>query len=74
MRLLLVEDDRNIADFIVKGFREAGFAVDHAPDGEEGLQMAQTVSYDVAVVDIMLPRLDGISLLVELRNRRINTP
>jgi DNA-binding response OmpR family regulator len=74
MRLLLVEDDRNIADFIVKGFREAGFAVDHALDGEEGLQMAQVVPYDVAVVDIMLPKLDGISLLVELRNRRINTP
>jgi DNA-binding response OmpR family regulator len=74
MRLLLVEDDRTIADFIVKGFREAGFAVDHAVDGEEGLQMAQAVPYAVAVVDIMLPRLDGISLLVELRNRRIHTP
>jgi len=74
MRLLLVEDDRNIAEFIIKGFREAGFAVDHAHDGEEGLQMAQGVRYDVAVVDIMLPRLDGISLLVALRDRRIHTP
>jgi two-component system OmpR family response regulator len=74
MRLLLVEDDQNIADFIVKGFREAGFAVDHAPTGEEGLQMAELVRYDVAVVDIMLPRLDGISLLGALRQRRINTP
>lgn len=74
MRLLLVEDDQNIADFIVKGFREAGFAVDHAIDGEEGLHMAEAVRYDVAVVDIMLPRLDGISLLETIRQRRINTP
>jgi DNA-binding response OmpR family regulator len=74
MRLLVVEDDQNIADFIIKGFREAGFAVDHAVDGEEGLQRAQVVNYDVAVVDIMLPRLDGISLLGALRHERINTP
>jgi two-component system, OmpR family, response regulator len=74
MRLLLVEDDQNIADFIVKGFREAGFAVDHAGDGEEGLQLAEAVRYDVAVVDIMLPGMDGISLLGALRQRRINTP
>lgn len=74
MRLLLVEDDQTIADFIVKGFREAGFAVDHAIDGEEGLHMAEAVRYDVAVVDIMLPKLDGISLLETLRQRRINTP
>jgi DNA-binding response OmpR family regulator len=74
MRLLLVEDDQNIADFIVKGFQEAGFAVDHVADGETGLQMAIAVRYDVAVVDIMLPRLDGISLLGSLRQRRVNTP
>jgi DNA-binding response OmpR family regulator len=74
MRLLLVEDDQNIADFIVKGFREAGFAVDHAGDGEEGLQLAEAVQYDAAVVDIMLPNLDGISLLGLLRHRRVNTP
>lgn len=74
MRLLVVEDDKNIADFIVKGFREAGFAVDHAIDGEDGLQRAQVIRYDVAVVDIMLPKLDGISLLIALRQDRINTP
>lgn len=74
MRLLVVEDDQNIADFIVKGFREAGFAVDHAIDGEEGLQMARIVRYDIAVVDIMLPRLDGISLLGALRQCGINMP
>jgi len=74
MRLLLVEDDQNIAAFIVKGFQEAGFAVDHAADGLTGLDMALTVRYDVAVVDIMLPRLDGISLLEALRRRKTNTP
>lgn len=74
MRLLLVEDEQNIADFIAKGFREAGFAVDLALDGDEGLHMAEAVSYDLAVVDIMLPRLDGISLLGMLRQRQINTP
>jgi len=74
MRLLLVEDDKTIADFIVKGFQEAGFSVDHALDGEDGLNMALAVTYDVAVVDIMLPKMDGISLVGSLRHRRINTP
>lgn len=74
MRLLLVEDDQNIAEFIVKGFHEAGFAVDHVLNGEDGLQFAELVRYDVAVVDIMLPRLDGISLLQLLRKRGNKTP
>lgn len=74
MRLLLVEDDQNIAGFIVKGFQEAGFAVDHAADGESGLSLALSVPYDAAVVDIMLPKLDGIGLLSALRQHRINTP
>ena len=74
MRLLLVEDDQNIAGFIVKGFQEAGFAVDHAADGESGLSLALSVPYDAAVVDIMLPKLDGIALLSALRQHRINTP
>lgn len=74
MRLLLVEDDQSIADFIVKGFREAGFAVDHTSDGEDALQLFRMVHYDVAVVDIMLPRLDGISLLQLLRSQGISTP
>ncbi len=74
MRLLLVEDDQNIAGFIVKGFQEAGFAVDHAADGESGLSLALSVPYDAVVVDIMLPKLDGIGLLSALRQHRINTP
>ena len=74
MRLLVVEDDVTIASFLVKGLKEAGFAVDHAREGEHGLQLASTEAYDVAIVDVMLPKLDGLSLIEELRRRRINTP
>ena len=74
MRLLLVEDDQDIAAFIAKGFREAGFAVDHATDAENGLQLALVVRYDVAVLDIMLPGLDGMSLLGMLRERQSRLP
>jgi DNA-binding response OmpR family regulator len=74
MRLLVIEDDRTIADFIVNGFRQAGFAVDHAADGEAGLEMALAVRYDVAVLDLMLPRRDGTSVLCELRQRDVTTP
>ena len=74
MRVLLVEDDLKLASFISKGLREGGFAVDHCADGEDGLHMASTEPYDVAIVDIMLPKLDGLSLIDELRNRKNNTP
>jgi two-component system OmpR family response regulator len=74
MRILLVEDDLKIADFILKGLKEAGFAADHATDGEEGLYMASTEPYDTAIIDIMLPKLDGLTLIEELRRKRINTP
>jgi len=74
MRLLLVEDDVKIALFVVNGLREAGFAVDHAADGEDGLHLALTEPYDIAVVDIMLPKLDGLSLIEEIRRNNINTP
>ena len=74
MRILVVEDDRKIASFIVKGLQQAGFAVDHAENGEEGLDLVLTVPYDAAVVDIMLPRLDGLSLIAEMRRQKINTP
>src|SRR4029078_11308561 len=74
MRALLVEDDAAIADFVVRGLREAGFAVDHQADGEAGLAAAVTGAYDVAVVDLMLPRRDGLSLIEELRRRGIATP
>jgi two-component system, OmpR family, response regulator len=74
MRTLIVEDDHKIASFVVKGLKEAGFAVDQAASGNDGLHLALTGAYDVAVVDIMLPALDGLSLITELRNRKINTP
>jgi len=74
VRILVVEDDTKIASFILKGLREAGFAVDHASDGDEGLFLALSEPYDVAVIDIMLPGLDGLSLIEELRRRQVNTP
>lgn len=74
MRILLVEDDMKISSFILKGLKEAGFAVDHAADGEDGLHLALHEPYDAAVIDIMLPRLDGLSIIEELRRQKINTP
>jgi len=74
MRILLVEDDPRTAEFILKGLRQEGFAVDHAADGEEGLHLAATTPYDAAVVDIMLPKLDGLSLIDALRQYRNATP
>ena len=74
MRLLLVEDDIKIAQFVTNGLREAGFAVDHAVDGEEGLHLALTEPYDLAVVDLMLPKLDGLALIEQVRKEKINTP
>jgi two-component system, OmpR family, response regulator len=74
MRALLVEDDPTIADFVARGLREAGFAVDHFADGEGGLTAAARGPYDVAVVDLMLPKRDGLSLIEELRRRGIGTP
>lgn len=74
MRILLVEDDVKIATFILKGLKEAGFAADHATDGKEGLYMALNEPYDTAIIDIMLPKLDGLTLIEELRRKKINTP
>ena len=74
MRLLLVEDDPKIASFIIKGFKAEGFAVDHAGDGENGLHLALTEPYDAAIVDIMLPKLDGLELIRRMRTEKINTP
>jgi two-component system, OmpR family, response regulator len=74
VRALLVEDDAMIADFVVRGLREAGFAVDHEADGDAGLAAALKNVYDVAIVDLMLPRRDGLSLIEELRRRGVATP
>jgi DNA-binding response OmpR family regulator len=74
MKVLIVEDDLKIASFVIKGLRQAGFAVDHAANGEDGLHFAETGDYDAAVVDIMLPKLDGLTLIQKLRAQGVNTP
>ena len=74
MRVLLVEDDSTIAEFVDKGLREAGFAVDRAADGRGGLELATKGSYDAAIIDVMLPGLDGLALIDTLRARGIQTP
>lgn len=74
MRILVVEDDQKIASFIEKGLREAGFAVDCAADGEEGLDLGQNEPYDAAIVDVMLPKRDGLSLIEALRREKVKTP
>jgi two-component system OmpR family response regulator len=74
MRALIVEDDNTIAEFVARGLRESGFAVDRATDGEAGLDMALETPYDVAIIDLMLPRRDGLSLIDELRRRGHSTP
>ena len=74
MRILIVEDDRQAAQYLVKGLREAGHVAEHAADGEEGLALATSQAYDVLVVDRMLPRRDGLALVGELRRAGHKTP
>src|ERR1700687_488239 len=74
MRVLVIEDDKKIASFVLQGLKEAGFAVDQAVNGDEGLDLALMAPYDAAVIDLMLPDRDGISVIEELRNRKVNTP
>ena len=74
MRVLVVEDDKKIASFVANGLKQSGFAVDHCADGEEALIMARSVPYDAAVVDVMLPKLDGLTLVQTLRKEKITVP
>jgi two-component system OmpR family response regulator len=74
MRALIVEDDDTIAEFVARGLREAGFAVDRVADGDAGVAAAQAHPYDVAIVDVMLPRRDGLTLIEDVRRRKITTP
>ncbi len=74
MRVLVVEDDKKIASFVVKGLKQSGFAVDHAGDGETGLVLAETTAFDAAVIDLMLPGLDGLSLIARMRASGVRTP
>ncbi|MCW5725196.1 MAG: response regulator transcription factor [Maricaulaceae bacterium] len=74
MRILIIEDDREAANYIRKGLRESGHVVDHAADGEEGLGMARAAEYDVLVVDRMLPKMDGLKVIETLRGEEHRTP
>ncbi|HEY3757799.1 MAG TPA: response regulator transcription factor [Opitutaceae bacterium] len=74
MRVLVIEDDAKIASFVTRGLKEAGYAVDHAPDGDTGLALAESTEYDAAIVDIMLPGLDGLSVVRRLRSGRRHLP
>ena len=74
MRLLIIEDDRDAADYLVKAFREVGHIADQATDGEEGQAMALDGQYDVLIVDRMLPKRDGLSIIHTLRSKAVETP
>jgi two-component system OmpR family response regulator len=74
MRLLIIEDDRDAADYLVKAFREVGHVPDWSADGEDGLALALDGAYDVLIVDRMLPKRDGLSVISALRAKKVNTP
>ena len=74
MRILLIEDDVKIGRLIVKGLQQAGFAIDHSDNGEEGLHLALTHPYDAIIIDIMLPKLNGLIVVNELRKVKKNVP
>ena len=74
MRILVVEDDKKIASFIVNGLKQGGFTVDHADNGQTGMELALASAYDAAVIDVMLPQLDGLSLIERLRQHKVQTP
>jgi DNA-binding response OmpR family regulator len=74
MRMLLVEDEPGIAQFVSQGLRETGYAVDVATDGFEGREYVTSIEYDIIIIDILLPKIDGLKLLTELRAQKIQTP
>jgi two-component system, OmpR family, response regulator len=74
MKALIVEDDATIAEFVGRGLREAGFTVDQARDGDLGFELAATGVYDVAIIDLMLPKRDGLSIIQAMRRQDVRTP
>lgn len=74
MRVLVVEDDEKIASFILKGLKQSGFSVDKASDGEEALALCDSVTYDTVVLDIMLPKMDGLSVIRKMRRDKSQVP
>ncbi len=74
MKILLIEDEKNTAEFTKRGLKEAGYIVDHADNGEDGLILALSNQYDAMIIDRMLPKMDGLALIKELRERKNRTP
>lgn len=74
MRVLVIEDDQDVASYLVKGLRESDFVVDHAADGKDGLMMAASESYDVMIIDRMLPGMDGLNIIKTVRATGNQTP
>ena len=74
MRILIIEDDADAADYIIKGLRESGYVIDHAENGIDGSHLALTERYDAAIVDRMLPGKDGLSIIEEMRAAHLTTP
>ncbi len=74
MKILLIEDDKKSADFIVKGLKQAGYVVDYSCDGADGLLSAVTRTFDAIILDLMLPTVDGLSILEQIRGKHIDTP
>ncbi|OGK23468.1 DNA-binding response regulator [Candidatus Roizmanbacteria bacterium RIFCSPLOWO2_01_FULL_37_13] len=74
MRILIVEDERRLSNVVKKGLVEEGFAVDQAFDGEEGLYLAESESYDLIILDLMLPKIDGLEVCRQLRKKKIKIP
>jgi DNA-binding response OmpR family regulator len=74
VKILLIEDDEKIASFVIRGLKESGYAVEHCADGKQGFGLALAFNYDLAIVDIMLPGMDGLTIINDLRSRGINFP
>lgn len=74
MRVLVIEDDKNLGKIVKKGLEENAFVVDLCPDGEEGLYMAETYPYDAVILDVLLPGMDGFTILKSLRDKKIDVP
>ncbi len=74
MRILVVEDEKRIADFLGRGLESAGYAVDIAPDGRTAIEMVHATDYDLITLDLMLPDMDGLQVLEKIRNRKVNPP
>lgn len=74
MRILIVEDDPKISSFVAKGLRENGCEVETAADGKAGLQLAQEIPFDAIVADLMMPEMDGLAMIVQLRSQKVSSP